>query len=210
MTSESPRATSKSKQAILDAAVSLFSENGYTGTTMRDIADAVGVLPGSLYAHIKGKEELLIEIVESGIARFLTIETLIKGLSGSAESKLRAAITGHIKIVAEGPEKTLVVFHQWRFLTEPNLSIAIAMRRRYAQMFTDILNEGVKSGEFSGELDSRVEVFTILGALNWAPEWYVPDGKYSPEVIGEKIADTLLSGLQARQHRVKRKALVGR
>src|SRR6202034_4054617 len=57
--------------AIADTAVRLFSEHGYTGTTMRDIAEAVGVLPGSLYAHIDSKETLLLKIVSDGIAQFL-------------------------------------------------------------------------------------------------------------------------------------------
>lgn len=190
--------SSKGRIAIVEAASSLFSEFGYNGTTMRDIATRVGTLPGSLYSHIKSKEEILLEIVATGIHRFLEIEDEVRALDGSAEDKLRHAVIAHLKVVSENPERMLIVFHQWRFLTEPNLSSAIRLRRRYAAAFSDILKEGIASGEFTPNLDPKVEVFSILGALNWAPEWYSPNGPYSPEQIGNKMTDTLLYGLRPR------------
>ena len=60
------------REAIRDAAMHLFGKQGYTGTSMRDIANAVGVLPGSLYAHIESKEALLVDIVADGIGRFIS------------------------------------------------------------------------------------------------------------------------------------------
>ncbi|MCK9504040.1 MAG: TetR/AcrR family transcriptional regulator [Porticoccaceae bacterium] len=188
--------SSKARDAIIDASSILFSENGYTGTTMRDIAEKVGVLPGSLYSHIKSKEEILLEIVSTGIERFLAIEADIRSMKASAEDKLRHAVISHVKVVAENPERMLIVFHQWRFLTEPNLSKAIELRRRYARAFSDILKEGIDDGIFSDQLDPKVEVFSILGALNWTPEWYSPDGQYSPEEIGNKMTDTMLYGIK--------------
>lgn len=188
----------RGRAAIIEAASSLFSETGYSGTTMRDIAKRVGTLPGSLYSHISSKEELLVEIVSGGIERFLHIEAELQKMSGTAEDKLRYAITAHLKVVAEDPERMLVVFHQWRFLTEPNLSEAVKLRRRYAQTYANLLKQGIKSGEFTRDLDPKVEVFSILGALNWVPEWYSVDGAYSPEEIGNKMTDTLLFGLQRR------------
>ena len=123
---------------------------------------------------------------------------VIKSMTGSAEEKLRTAIRRHLAVVAENPERTLIVFHQWRYLTDPNRSKAVKMRRGYAQLFTDILNEGIKAGQFNSELDTRVEVFTILGALNWTPEWFSAKGSYTPDQIGDKITDTLIYGLRER------------
>ena len=191
-----PVKTVNTREAITDVAVRLFSEHGYTGTTMRDIAKAVDLLPGSLYAHIDSKETLLLDIVRHGITRFLAIE---KSLDGSTESpgiRLRKAIRAHIDVVAEDPERTLVVFHQWRFLGEPNRATAIAMRRRYADTFFKIVEDGKSSGEFSPKLDTRVAVFGILGALNWLPEWYSPKGPASAAEIADRLADTLIFGLR--------------
>lgn len=192
-----PQETSGPRAAILDASVRLFGEHGYTGTTMRDIAKAVGVLPGSLYAHIDSKETLLLEIVESGIERFLDVQKLVESSDAPADEKLRIAIKAHVAIVADDPERTLVVFHQWRFLTEPNRAHAVDMRRRYAQTFMQILSEGIENGTFRPNLDKRVVVFSVLGALNWTPEWYSPDGPMSAEEIGDRFADTILVGLFA-------------
>jgi AcrR family transcriptional regulator len=184
------------REAIIDVAVRLFGEKGYNATTMRDIAKAVGILAGSLYAHIDSKETLLIEIVEKGIERFLAIDRLLAASEESPEARLRIAIREHIKVVAENPERTLVVFHQWRFLSGPNRARAIAMRRRYAKAFMKIVNDGIANGDFNSRLDARLAVFGILGALNWTPEWYSPSGPASAEEIGQKMADSLINGLR--------------
>jgi AcrR family transcriptional regulator len=187
------------REGILDASMHLFSRYGFTGTTMRDIAKAVGVLPGSLYAHISSKETLLVEIVESGIEKFLAITARKEARESTATEKMRAAIRAHVAVVAENPERTLVVFHQWRYLTGPNLTRAIEKRRRYEESFSKIITEGIKNGEFNTSLDVRIAVFAILGALNWTPEWYSPKGPLKAEEIGEKLAETLLTGLVRRK-----------
>ncbi|HEY2399523.1 MAG TPA: TetR/AcrR family transcriptional regulator [Steroidobacteraceae bacterium] len=184
----------KPREAILEAAVALFGKRGYAGTTMRDIASEVGVLPGSLYAHISSKETLLDEIVELGIESFLAIESNLPN-EGSGVDKMRAAIKAHVAVAAVHPGRSLVVFHQWRFLTEPNLTRALNKRRRYQQLFVRLIDEGIADGSFAPNLDTKIAVFTILGALNWIPEWYSPRGHYGPAEIGDRIADQLLQGL---------------
>lgn len=188
--------SSGSRGAITEVAVRLFSEHGYTGTSMRDIAKAVGMLPGSLYAHIDSKETLLLEIVQAGIQQFLEIEQLLDASDLPPEGRLRLAIHAHIKLVADNPERTLIVFHQWRFLGEPNRARAVTMRRRYANAYMKIVKEGVACGDFSAELDTRIAVFGILGALNWTPEWYSPKGKLDADEIADKLAQALICGLR--------------
>jgi AcrR family transcriptional regulator len=186
------------RSSILDVAVRLFGQQGYTGTSMRDIAKSVGVLPGSLYAHIDSKETLLVEIVNAGITSFLDAVEPSVSSPDSADARLRAAIRAHVEVVAQNPERSLVVFHQWRFLGEPNLAAAIDKRRRYEQAFMTIVGDGVRAGIFATSLNIRIAVLTILGALNWTPEWYSPDGPATPSQLGDRIADTLLQGLVAR------------
>jgi TetR/AcrR family transcriptional regulator, cholesterol catabolism regulator len=185
---------SRPREAIVEAAISLFGKRGYAGTTMRDIAKEVGVLPGSLYAHIASKETLLDEIVELGIESFLAIETSLSASQPVIE-RLRAAIKAHVGVAAEHPGRSLVVFHQWRFLTEPNLTRALNKRRRYQQFFVKLVDEGIAEGSLEPGLDSKIAVFTILGALNWVPEWYSPRGHHDAAEIANKLADNLLQGL---------------
>jgi TetR/AcrR family transcriptional regulator, cholesterol catabolism regulator len=185
------------REAIMDAAMHLFGKQGYSGTSMRDIAGAVGVLPGSLYAHIASKEALLVDIVADGINRFLSAVQPHAASNLTSADKLRAMIIAHVDVVADNPERSLVVFHQWRFLGVGNIQAAIGKRREYEQAFIGVIDEGMKAGHFRAHLNLRIAVLTILGALNWSPEWLSPEGKLSPEAVGGLIADTLLSGVTA-------------
>jgi TetR/AcrR family transcriptional regulator, cholesterol catabolism regulator len=184
----------KPREAILEVATHLFGEKGYAGTTMRDIASAVGVLPGSLYAHIDGKETLLIEIVDAGFDRFLAMAADVASGSEPADARMRRAIKEHVKAVADSRERTMVVLHQWRFLTGANYDAVVKKRREYQQSFERIVDDGVESGLFRADLDRQVAVFAVLGALNWVPEWFSPEGPAGAEEVGDRLADTLLSG----------------
>jgi AcrR family transcriptional regulator len=181
--------------SILEEATRLFGAQGYTGTTMRDIATAVGVLPGSLYTHIDGKETLLLEIVEAGIDKFLALGYAAVAGPGNAEGRLRALIKGHVAIVAQNAERTLVVFHQWRYLTGDNLERIVEKRRQYELIMTTVVEDGSREGLFSQKLHLKTAVLGILGALNWTAEWYKPDGPDTGAEIGERLADALLRGL---------------
>jgi AcrR family transcriptional regulator len=186
------------REAILVAATQLFSDKGYAGTTMRDIAKAVGVLPGSLYAHIDGKETLLLEIIQQGIAEFLDAVSAGLAEEGSADDKLRAMILAHVLVVAKQPQKTQIVFHQWRYLSDDKQRIVRVERAAYQALFRDVLESGVRDGTFGTDIDVRVTVLSILGALNWTPEWLSPDGPIPVEEIASRLSDSVLKGVLAR------------
>lgn len=166
---------------------------------MRDIADKVGLLPGSLYAHISSKEDILAGIVRTGIEGFLRLKEEIEAFEGTPEEKMREAIKRHLSLVVKDRERTLVTIHQWRFLTEPHRSKSKELRRKYAQMFIDILDEGAKfrlsNVDLNKKFNTKIQAFMILGALNWTTEWYSRDGPDSPEEIGENLADIVIHGM---------------
>ena len=189
------------KESILEAATQLFGEVGYPGTTMREIAKAVGVLAGSLYAHIDSKETLLLEIVESGIERFMSAVGPVAALAEPADVRIREAVKAHVHVVAENPQRTLVVFHQWRFLTGAPRRRVVAMRSEYEDLFADMVRAGVQEGVFNDQLDERLALMTVLGAVNWTPEWFSPTGRATADEVGNRIADALLSGMRRRPRR---------
>ena len=187
----------KPRVAIIIAAMHLFGKQGFTGTSMRDIATAVGLLPGSLYAHIDSKEALLLEIVKEGISCFITaVEPQAKAALGPVD-RLRQMIIAHVEVVAENPERSQVVFHQWRFLGEDNLPQAVERRREYESLYVTAVEEGVRAGAFRADLNLKIAVLTILGSLNWTPQWFSPDGSLNPAQIGDLMADALLGGILA-------------
>lgn len=180
-------------------ALRLFASKGYDATSMRDIAKAVGLLPGSLYAHIQSKEQLLREIIEQGIDDFLEAMTPVMASQSPAPARLRAAITTHMQVIGRNLDRTGVVFHQWRSLAGADRGRVVAKRNAYEQLFVDLLEGGIAAGEFRPDLDSRFAVLVILGALNWAPEWFSPSGADSADEVGKRVSDLLLLGLEVPQ-----------
>jgi AcrR family transcriptional regulator len=187
--------SSLTRRSILVTATRLFGTKGYAGTTMRDIAREVGILPGSLYAHIDGKETLLAEIVDAAFDEFLALADKLEASSEPPDKRIRNGIEEHVRAIGANRDRTLVVLHQWRFLTDANYERIVRKRGRYQQAFLAIIEEGIARGIFSESLNSRDAVFTILGALNWVPEWFSPGGVATADELGRRIADTLLHGL---------------
>jgi TetR/AcrR family transcriptional regulator, cholesterol catabolism regulator len=187
----------ESAARIYEVATRLFGDQGYPATSMRDISQAVGILPGSLYSHISGKEALLFEIIETGITKFLDAVAPIAESSEPADVRLRAAIRSHVGVVAENIEQTLVTFHQWKHLEDSNRQRVIAMRNSYEEMFTRIVNDGIGAGVFDSSHDPRFCVLATLGMLNWIPEWFSPSGSRSVGEVADALANIVLAGLMA-------------
>lgn len=181
---------------IQEAAIRLFGEKSYPSVGMRDLAQAVGILPGSLYVHINSKEEVLLRIVEEGIQNYLDAIAPVAESEEPAPVRLREAMKAHMRVLATSLEQTKVAFHQWTHLNAKDQQRIIALRRRYEELFDGILAQGVKSGEFRNIRHPHVVALGIIGTLNSATEWFSPSGPLEAEEIAEAFADTALIGLQ--------------
>jgi TetR/AcrR family transcriptional regulator, cholesterol catabolism regulator len=187
-----------SAEQIEQEAVRLFAERTYPVIGMRDIGDAVGLLPGSLYVHISGKEDLLLRIVEKGIQNYLDAIGTAADADGPASERLRGAFLAHFEVLRTTKNQTRVAFHQWTYLSAEKQGRIIAMRQRYEDLFVGIVKDGIRSGEFHRLRSPRVVVLAFIGMLNNATEWYSPDGTLTAEEIATELADTVLGGLQPR------------
>ncbi|MFD5747263.1 TetR/AcrR family transcriptional regulator [Streptomyces sp. NPDC059255] len=187
-----------SVERIETAAIQLFGQKTYPVVGMRDISDAVGILPGSLYVHIRKKEDILLRIIEGGIQNYLdAIEAAIKpGTNGP--DRMRRAIVAHMCVLGDTLLQTRVAFHQWTYLSPPLQEQVVELRRQYEEIFTRILRTGIRKKEFRRVKHHRIAVLAIIGMLNSATEWFSPDGELSPEAVGHLLADSALEGL-ARQ-----------
>jgi AcrR family transcriptional regulator len=194
---DEPAVKPSSRDAIFTATIGLFSERGYSSTSMRDIANAVGLLPGSLYVHITSKEQLLADIVETGIDRFMVACRAAMDSEETASARLRAVIHAHMELIAEDAEHVRVALHQWKYLTGDRREEIMDQRRAYEGLFKTLVADGVESGEFSKDLNPRIAVLTIIGTLNWTSEWFRVDGPESPDQVADEITDVLISGLNA-------------
>lgn len=183
---------------IKQAAIRLFSERGYPVIGMRDLSEAVGILPGSLYSHIRSKENLLLDIVTSGVQNFTEeIAPIVEG-EGPADQRLREAIRAHMRVLAVTLDQTRVTFHQWHYLTNGNLERMIAVRRDYEDLFSRLVAEGIEDGTLLGTSRPKVATLSIIGVLGSATEWFSPTGSASADEIGDAMADVVILGLGTR------------
>ncbi|MCL6575892.1 TetR/AcrR family transcriptional regulator [Kyrpidia sp.] len=182
------------KEQILAVSERLFSEKGYHGTTIRDIAEASGILSGSLYAHIDSKEDLLFEIVNQGADNFLGALEPIIASPGNPEEKLRRGLAAHIRVVGEHLHAAKVFLHDWRALSDERRQIILEKRRRYEALWGALLEEGIQAGVFR-PVHPKFAQLVILSVANWVYQWYDPEGPLGPDEIADQFARILLEGL---------------
>jgi AcrR family transcriptional regulator len=185
-----------SLEQISREAIRLFSERTYPSVGMRDISDAVGLLPGSLYAHIGSKEDLLMLIVERGITHYLEALGPVAEAEGTATQRLREVILAYLRTLDATLEQTRVAVFQWRYLGEENKARAVKLRESFEQIFADIVTDGVEAKEFRVTRHPRLVTFGIIGLLNSVMHWYTPGDALGADEIAEELADMVLSGLR--------------
>ena len=180
---------------IIKAAAKVFQTKGYHAATVQDIADAVGILKGSLYHHVKSKEDLLYLIVKEPIARIYERMAEIAAGDLTAGEKLRQGIVAHLEAFDQHYPHLFVYLHEReemkrRFREQFGLS-----PKQYERCWQQILREGVKSGEFRPDLDVQVVSYGLLGMLNWLYKWYDPRGRLSVREVADQFATLALAGL---------------
>lgn len=189
MTTETPR-----RQQIEDAASTLFRERGYAATSVRDIAHALDMQGGSLYAHVASKEDVLWAIVVRAADRFNAEVGPIAASDRTAARKLRKMIRAHVAVVTSAQKDAAVFLDEWRFLSPERRATIAARRDDYERLFRQAIAQGVASGEF-GRVDPAQTAIVILSALNGIATWYSPDGKLTPAQIADQHADLFIRAL---------------
>ena len=187
--------TVQRRDEVLAVAERLFSERGYEATSVRDIAEALSIKAGSLYAHIETKEDLLWEILQEASDRFFAAVRPIVESDLVTMQKLRRAMAAHVKVITDSARTAAIFTTEWRHLSEPRRSEFAAKRDEYEQMFRGMVHEGIREGEL-GDVDEKFATLLILSSMNWVYQWYRPDGPMTPEEIARKLTEMLLNGLR--------------
>jgi TetR/AcrR family transcriptional regulator, cholesterol catabolism regulator len=188
-----PRA---SRADVVRAAATLFSRRGYHGTSMQHLGEAIGLLRGSLYAHIGSKEELLFEVVDRGAEAFLERGRTAAALDADAAARLEALLVGHVETASEHLDSATVFLNEWRYLGDERRAEVKRKRDAYEQLVRDIISEGKKAGDFRPDLDVPLAARLVLSAANWTYSWYRPGGELSPTEIGKTFARMLVDGFK--------------
>lgn len=168
------------REALLDAAAEMFAAKGYDGTSIRDIAGAVGMLPGSLYYHFKSKEDLLIAVYRKGVARFeAAIDAALASTGADPWQAIEAACAAHLSILLDGGDYARIVNPEFvRSFPAEMLPTLNAERDRYERHFEKL----IAALPLAPETDRWLFKVALFGSLNWSQTWY-RKGRYTPQDI---------------------------
>jgi AcrR family transcriptional regulator len=155
-------------------AARLFAERGFHGTSMGDLAEALGVQKGSLYSLTGSKQELLFETMREGALAFHAALDAVPDDAPALE-RVRLALRGHLRVVSEQLDVATVFTREWRYLEDGYREQIREERRRYEDRWRRLFQEGVESGGFRTDLDTGAAALLVLSAANWAYTWLTPD-----------------------------------
>jgi len=182
------RAVNGREDEILAAAARIFREKGYHGASIRDIADSVGLLKGSLYHYIRSKEELLARLFDGALEGTVRELETIAAREATPTDRLREMVKTYVRAVTANLDAVGLYLREWRALPAPELARLRARRRAMRALFEDVIGEGMRKREFASA-DAKISALAILGMCNWLFEWYRPRGRLRPEALADELAD---------------------
>lgn len=187
------------RDEIVHIASCLFKDKGYAATTMREIAEKIGIEAASMYNHIKGKDEILHDICFR-IARAYEqkMSEILESPMDTIDS-VKHIIRSHIDIICQDPNGVSVANHEWKHLSEPAHSEYKMARDKYEAQILAILEKGIKEGVIQN-LPPHIILYTILSALRWVEIAYKPGKEWKPELLEDTISTILLQGIVSKEN----------
>lgn len=187
------------RDEILEAAATIFSQKGFHAASMQDIAQAVNLQKASLYHHVTSKQEILVDLLDRALD--LLIEHLEKVTSQPLppDEKLRLAIGAYLQALLEHRDLAAVLLLEHRSLEPAYRARHIPRRDRFEGLWRDLLQEGQQVDLFACP-EPTIAVRALLGGMNWTITWYRPEGSLSIHEIAMQFADLFLAGLLKRSN----------
>jgi len=189
------RKNSTRKETIIETAARLFRERGFASTSMRDLAEQVGVEAASLYNHISSKAEILQELCFKVANKFMSHIDKVDTEDIPAIKKIEAVLRFHIQQMLHHYEEVYVSDREWKHLTDPYLSNIQTQRRVYRQRIASIIEDGIRKNEIK-KIDAPTAVLIMLHAVSGLESWHRSKQKISGEVLEENMVSILIGGLQ--------------
>jgi len=181
------------REELTRIAARLFAEQGYQGTSLADLAEALGLQKASLYHHIDTKEDLLWDVAREGADAFHTALDSVPADAAAVE-RIRLALRAHLDVVAAQLDIATVFVREWRFLTGERREAFVAERRRYEERVRDLFRDGVERSELRTDLDVSTAALLFLSAANWAYTWLRPGTDTA--ALADRLFAVLLEGMR--------------
>lgn len=198
MAESTPQGGNTSRERIRQAALELFVQRGYAGTSVSMIAERVGLSKASLYTHMGGKSELLWEIFTNSSAEVTRIgERSIDGVACPLEQMARY-VTSHVEYHATHRYEANVGNTQYKFLPDRLRKQALAFREQYEVILAQIIERGVANGIFA-PTHANIAKMAILQMGTGVSSWFEQTGELSPKQVGMEYARLAARILRASQ-----------
>lgn len=168
---------------VLDAAARLFADKGYAGTSMRDIAHACGMLPGSLYYHFAAKEDLLVAVYERGVEELVINVRAAIAKESEPWVRLQAACTAHLETVLRRSDYAQVLIRVLPEDVAPAAPRLGGLRDEYESQFVSLIG----ALPLASGVDRRTLRLMLIGALNWSCFWFDAGGRETPRSLARKF-----------------------
>ena len=184
------------REVIIKEASKLFKEKGFNATSMRELAERVGVEAPSLYNHIQSKSELLKIICGNVGEKFAAKIAEVEAIKIPAIEKVETLLRFHIYEMINYYEEEYVSAREWRYLKDPYLSEYREQRRNYRKRVAAIIQQGIDHNEIKKEIDANTAVLILLNAITSIDQWHRIVHKVSSKELEENIITILIEGLR--------------
>jgi AcrR family transcriptional regulator len=189
------RRKASKKELILQKAAAMFREKGFAATSMRDLAETVGIEAASLYNHIRSKNEILEAICFDVANRFNTNIEVVEADPQTSISKVERLLRFHIQQMIEHYEEVYVSDREWKHLEEPYLSNFQTQRRNYRKKFAGIIEAGMRKNEIRN-IDAPTAVLIILHAISGIESWHRSKARINAEELEKNMLMIMIDGLR--------------
>lgn len=187
------------REELLQIAGALFAQRGFKNTTVRDIADAAGILSGSLYHHFDSKESMVDELLSSFQTALFERYDEILGSDLDARAKVDAVVRASFDAIHEHHNEVAIFQNDAAYLTEfERFAYLEDHNRRFREMWVDLLAEGTRTGVLRADLDSELTYRFIRDTVWVAVRWYRPGGELTSQEVADQYLSILLDGIAAR------------
>ncbi|KXS39587.1 MAG: TetR family transcriptional regulator [Halomonadaceae bacterium T82-2] len=184
---------SSRRKELVGIAARLFVETGFDRTTVRMLAQAMGIKSGSLFHHFRDKQAILCAVIEEGTQRALAIARReLAEAEPRPRARLHAMARAHLETLLSDRNAHVVALYEWRRLDAASRERLVPLRDAYERLWEQVIDEAIAAGIITG--DAFLVRRFVLGSLNWTVRWYSPS-----DTVGEggRTAEDLARALVA-------------
>jgi AcrR family transcriptional regulator len=186
------------RDELLVLAATMFAERGLRATTVRDIADSAGILSGSLYHHFKSKEQMVEEVLRDFLDWLFERYQQIIATEPNPLERLKGLFMTSFEAIEDRHAQVVIYQDEAQRLSSlPQFDFVETRNKEQRKMWLDLLNEGVKLGDFRPDIDVDV-VYRFIRDTTWVSvRWYQPGGPLTAEEVGRQYLAIVLGGITA-------------